>query len=146
MDLLFIHYRSSIMVITWIIKKQKSSFGGPKIQLKLFLRYCKCLVLESAITRFDDATMTHLIQFFVLFFFFFGDFKGLKLFTRYLSCGAWAGKLFCLVMIIGFLLWRLLQLWQVTVCFFISSLPFCVILFSMQYLSSFHIPLACRRY
>ncbi|XP_059455530.1 phosphatidylinositol N-acetylglucosaminyltransferase subunit A [Corylus avellana] len=32
--------------------------------------------------------------------------------SRYLSCGAWAGKLFCLVMIIGFLLWRLLQLWQ----------------------------------
>ncbi|GMN47199.1 hypothetical protein TIFTF001_016379 [Ficus carica] len=31
---------------------------------------------------------------------------------RYLSCGAWAGKLFCLVMIIDFLLWRLLQLWQ----------------------------------
>ncbi|KAJ4823802.1 hypothetical protein Tsubulata_005646 [Turnera subulata] len=32
--------------------------------------------------------------------------------SRYLSCGAWAGKLFCLVMIIDFLLWRLLQLWQ----------------------------------
>ncbi|KAE8126124.1 hypothetical protein FH972_020869 [Carpinus fangiana] len=32
--------------------------------------------------------------------------------SRYLSCGAWAGKLFCLVMIIGFLLWRLLQVWQ----------------------------------
>ncbi|XP_042023225.1 phosphatidylinositol N-acetylglucosaminyltransferase subunit A-like [Salvia splendens] len=31
---------------------------------------------------------------------------------RYLSCGAWAGKLFCMVMIIDFLLWRLLQLWQ----------------------------------
>ncbi|KAH6779522.1 UDP-Glycosyltransferase superfamily protein [Perilla frutescens var. hirtella] len=31
---------------------------------------------------------------------------------RYLSCGAWAGKLFCLVMIIDFLLLRLLQLWQ----------------------------------
>lgn len=31
---------------------------------------------------------------------------------RYLSCGSWAGKLFCLVMIIDFLLWRLLQLWQ----------------------------------
>ncbi|GKD17948.1 hypothetical protein Tco_1207106, partial [Tanacetum coccineum] len=31
---------------------------------------------------------------------------------RYLTCGAWAGKLFCLVMIIDFILWRLLQLWQ----------------------------------
>ncbi|KAL1548808.1 phosphatidylinositol N-acetylglucosaminyltransferase [Salvia divinorum] len=31
---------------------------------------------------------------------------------RYLSCGAWAGKHFCMVMIIDFLLWRLLQLWQ----------------------------------
>ncbi|RVW56742.1 Phosphatidylinositol N-acetylglucosaminyltransferase subunit A [Vitis vinifera] len=30
----------------------------------------------------------------------------------YLPCGGWAGKLFCLVMIIDFLLWRLLQLWQ----------------------------------
>ncbi|KAF5744732.1 hypothetical protein HS088_TW07G00311 [Tripterygium wilfordii] len=32
--------------------------------------------------------------------------------SRYLSCGAWAGKLFFLVMIIDFLLWRLLQLLQ----------------------------------
>ncbi|CAN1253034.1 Phosphatidylinositol N-acetylglucosaminyltransferase subunit A [Linum perenne] len=32
--------------------------------------------------------------------------------SRYLSCGSWAGKLFCLVMIIDFLLWRLLQLWK----------------------------------
>ena len=32
---------------------------------------------------------------------------------RYLSCGAWAGKLFCLVMIVGFVLWQLLELWQV---------------------------------
>lgn len=32
--------------------------------------------------------------------------------SRYLSCGAWAGKLFCLVMIIDYLLWRLLQLCQ----------------------------------
>ncbi|XP_028798712.1 phosphatidylinositol N-acetylglucosaminyltransferase subunit A isoform X1 [Neltuma alba] len=32
--------------------------------------------------------------------------------SRYLSCGSWAGKLFCLVMIVGFLLWRLLELWQ----------------------------------
>ncbi|XP_039159673.1 phosphatidylinositol N-acetylglucosaminyltransferase subunit A isoform X5 [Eucalyptus grandis] len=31
---------------------------------------------------------------------------------RYLSCGSWAGKLFCLVMIIDFLLFRLLQLVQ----------------------------------
>ncbi|KAG6399244.1 hypothetical protein SASPL_140720 [Salvia splendens] len=36
---------------------------------------------------------------------------------RYLSCGAWAGKLFCMVMIIDFLLWRLLQLWQVLVSY-----------------------------
>ncbi|XP_034688334.1 phosphatidylinositol N-acetylglucosaminyltransferase subunit A isoform X2 [Vitis riparia] len=34
--------------------------------------------------------------------------------SRYLPCGGWAGKLFCLVMIIDFLLWRLLQLWQPT--------------------------------
>ncbi|KAJ9188815.1 hypothetical protein P3X46_000176 [Hevea brasiliensis] len=34
--------------------------------------------------------------------------------NRYLSCGAWAGKLFCLVMIIDFLRWLLLQLWQPT--------------------------------
>uniref|UniRef100_A0A7N2L194 phosphatidylinositol N-acetylglucosaminyltransferase n=1 Tax=Quercus lobata TaxID=97700 RepID=A0A7N2L194_QUELO len=32
--------------------------------------------------------------------------------SRYLTCGAWAGKLFCLVMIIDFILWRLLQLWK----------------------------------
>lgn len=31
---------------------------------------------------------------------------------RYLKCGSWAGKLFCLVMIVNFLLWRLLDLWQ----------------------------------
>ncbi|KAL8489109.1 hypothetical protein ACS0TY_024661 [Phlomoides rotata] len=31
---------------------------------------------------------------------------------RYLSCGAWAGKLFCLVMIINYIFWHLLQLWQ----------------------------------
>ncbi|KAF6145028.1 hypothetical protein GIB67_013379 [Kingdonia uniflora] len=31
---------------------------------------------------------------------------------RYLTCGVWAGKLFCLVMIINFLLWRLLRLWK----------------------------------
>lgn len=30
----------------------------------------------------------------------------------YLTCGSWAGKLFCLVMLIDFLLWHLLQLWQ----------------------------------
>ncbi|KAL5752667.1 hypothetical protein ACOSQ2_023174 [Xanthoceras sorbifolium] len=32
--------------------------------------------------------------------------------SRYLSCAAWAGKLFALVMIIDYLLWRLLQLWK----------------------------------
>ncbi|KAL2979312.1 hypothetical protein AAZX31_13G166100 [Glycine max] len=32
--------------------------------------------------------------------------------SRYLSCGAWAGKLFSLVMILGFLFWHLLELWQ----------------------------------
>jgi phosphatidylinositol glycan class A protein len=32
---------------------------------------------------------------------------------RFLSCGAWAGKLFCMVMILDYLLWRLLQLLQV---------------------------------
>ncbi|KAK8484708.1 hypothetical protein V6N13_094333 [Hibiscus sabdariffa] len=30
--------------------------------------------------------------------------------SRYLSCGAWAGKLFCMVMIIDFLIWHLLEL------------------------------------
>ncbi|PIA30900.1 hypothetical protein AQUCO_05300022v1 [Aquilegia coerulea] len=33
---------------------------------------------------------------------------------RYLACGAWAGKLFCVVMIINFLLWHLLQVWKPT--------------------------------
>ncbi|KAK1586605.1 hypothetical protein Q3G72_004180 [Acer saccharum] len=32
--------------------------------------------------------------------------------SRYLSCGAWAGKLFALVMIIDYILWYLLQLWK----------------------------------
>ncbi|KAK7261323.1 hypothetical protein RIF29_27632 [Crotalaria pallida] len=32
--------------------------------------------------------------------------------SRYLSCGAWAGKLFCLVMMVGFLLWQLLEILQ----------------------------------
>ncbi|KAG2262380.1 hypothetical protein Bca4012_012956 [Brassica carinata] len=32
--------------------------------------------------------------------------------SRFLSCGAWAGKVFCMVMIIDYLLWRLLQLLQ----------------------------------
>ncbi|PRQ35738.1 putative phosphatidylinositol N-acetylglucosaminyltransferase [Rosa chinensis] len=36
----------------------------------------------------------------------------LKRLSRYLSCGAWAGKLFCLVMIIDFIFWHLLQRWQ----------------------------------
>ncbi|TKY59303.1 Phosphatidylinositol N-acetylglucosaminyltransferase gpi3 subunit [Spatholobus suberectus] len=32
--------------------------------------------------------------------------------SRHLSCGAWAGRLFCLVMILSFLFWHLLELWQ----------------------------------
>lgn len=32
--------------------------------------------------------------------------------SRYLTCGTWAGKLFCLVMIIDFLLWHLLKVFQ----------------------------------
>lgn len=36
-----------------------------------------------------------------------------SIFFRYLFCGAWAGKLFCLVMTVGYLLWKLLELWQV---------------------------------
>ncbi|KAL0648889.1 hypothetical protein Bca4012_047180 [Brassica carinata] len=32
--------------------------------------------------------------------------------SRFLSCGAWAGKVFCMVMIIDYLLWRLLQFLQ----------------------------------
>lgn len=32
--------------------------------------------------------------------------------SRYLECGSWAGKLFYLVMIVDFLLWHLLRLWQ----------------------------------
>lgn len=39
---------------------------------------------------------------------------------RYLSCGAWAGKLFCLVMIIDFIFWHLLQRWQVVKLFHLS--------------------------
>ncbi|XP_051138717.1 phosphatidylinositol N-acetylglucosaminyltransferase subunit A [Andrographis paniculata] len=31
---------------------------------------------------------------------------------RYFSCGAWAGKIFCVVMIIDYLLWCLLKLWK----------------------------------
>ncbi|KAJ4762755.1 Phosphatidylinositol N-acetylglucosaminyltransferase subunit A [Rhynchospora pubera] len=31
---------------------------------------------------------------------------------RYLICGAWAGKIFCLVMIVNFILWRLLEFFQ----------------------------------
>jgi len=31
---------------------------------------------------------------------------------RYLTCGVWAGKLFCLVMIINYLLWCLLEFLQ----------------------------------
>ncbi|XP_039803886.1 phosphatidylinositol N-acetylglucosaminyltransferase subunit A-like isoform X2 [Panicum virgatum] len=31
---------------------------------------------------------------------------------RYLTCGSWAGKLFCIVMIINYLLWRLLEFLQ----------------------------------
>ena len=37
---------------------------------------------------------------------------------RFLSCGAWAGKVFCMVMIIDYLLWRLLQLLQVRIDIF----------------------------
>ncbi|CAN6464049.1 unnamed protein product [Victoria cruziana] len=36
--------------------------------------------------------------------------------SRYYRCGAWAGKLFCLVVILDFLLWCFLELWQVS-CF-----------------------------
>ncbi|XP_047182286.1 phosphatidylinositol N-acetylglucosaminyltransferase subunit A-like [Vigna umbellata] len=36
----------------------------------------------------------------------------LECLSRYLSCGAWAGKLFCLVMILSFLFWHLLELWH----------------------------------
>ncbi|CAL0313931.1 unnamed protein product [Lupinus luteus] len=32
--------------------------------------------------------------------------------SRHLSCGALAGKIFCMVMIISYLLWHLLELWQ----------------------------------
>ncbi|KAL9230353.1 hypothetical protein vseg_005716 [Gypsophila vaccaria] len=32
--------------------------------------------------------------------------------SRYLACGAWAGKLFCLVMIVNYLFWCFLQLWE----------------------------------
>lgn len=32
--------------------------------------------------------------------------------SRYLSCGAWAGKIFCLVMIIDFLFWHFLRVWK----------------------------------
>lgn len=32
--------------------------------------------------------------------------------SRYLCCGAWAGKLFCLTMIVDYLLWKLLEVFQ----------------------------------
>ncbi|XP_072974180.1 phosphatidylinositol N-acetylglucosaminyltransferase subunit A isoform X3 [Typha angustifolia] len=35
---------------------------------------------------------------------------------RYLSCGAWAGKIFCLVMIVNFLLWCLVEFCQPVGC------------------------------
>lgn len=38
-----------------------------------------------------------------------------SLFFRYLVCGVWAGKLFCLVMIVGYLFWQLLEIWQVSI-------------------------------
>lgn len=58
------------------------------------------------------------------------------LFIRYLSCGSWAGKIFCFVMIIDFLLWRLLQLWQVLpVPTYIESWPYRLIQFSTWYLT-----------
>jgi hypothetical protein len=50
-----------------------------------------------------------------------------SLFFRYLCCGAWAGKLFCLVMIVGYLFWQLLELWQVC-----TGLG-CVLLFQHYY-------------
>lgn len=40
------------------------------------------------------------------------DMDLLERLPRYLRCGSWAGKLFCLVMIINYLLWHLLQLLQ----------------------------------
>ncbi|XP_020698377.2 phosphatidylinositol N-acetylglucosaminyltransferase subunit A [Dendrobium catenatum] len=40
------------------------------------------------------------------------DVSLLQRLPRYLKCGPWAGKLFCLVMMINFLLWQLLQFWQ----------------------------------
>ncbi|XP_042441990.1 phosphatidylinositol N-acetylglucosaminyltransferase subunit A-like isoform X1 [Zingiber officinale] len=36
----------------------------------------------------------------------------LRRLPRYLKCGSWAGKMFCLVMIVNFLLWCLLDSWQ----------------------------------
>lgn len=47
-------------------------------------------------------------------------------FLRYLSCGAWAGKLFCFVMIIDLLLWHLLQLWQVSLVLLYTHFSFLV--------------------
>ncbi|KAL9362005.1 hypothetical protein Peur_044790 [Populus x canadensis] len=40
------------------------------------------------------------------------DQNSLERLSRYFSCGSWAGKNFCLVMIIFFFLWLQLQLWQ----------------------------------
>ncbi|GLJ42395.1 hypothetical protein SUGI_0878100 [Cryptomeria japonica] len=31
---------------------------------------------------------------------------------RYYECGAWAGKLFCLVMVLDFIIWHLIEWWQ----------------------------------
>uniref|UniRef100_A0A9I9DAW1 Phosphatidylinositol N-acetylglucosaminyltransferase n=1 Tax=Cucumis melo TaxID=3656 RepID=A0A9I9DAW1_CUCME len=44
--------------------------------------------------------------------------------SRYLSCGSWAGKLFCLVMLIDFLLWYFLKLWQAYVMRLNSTISF----------------------
>ncbi|KAL2925494.1 Phosphatidylinositol N-acetylglucosaminyltransferase subunit A [Bienertia sinuspersici] len=42
----------------------------------------------------------------------YADQNLLERLSRYFSCGAWAGKLFCLVMIVNYLFWCLLNLWQ----------------------------------
>ncbi|KAH9291473.1 hypothetical protein KI387_043338, partial [Taxus chinensis] len=32
--------------------------------------------------------------------------------SRYYECGAWAGKLFCLIMVLDFIIWHLIEWWQ----------------------------------
>ncbi|CAF1877504.1 unnamed protein product [Brassica napus] len=62
-------------------------------------RLARCSQKNRAVTKYDRALKC-------------SNRSLLERLSRFLSCGAWAGKVFCMVMIIDYLLWRLLQLLQ----------------------------------